>query len=221
MLNALIAVWAKAVEAEAAGSAPEAFADDTGATSHDQTCIQQVADITVEFAVLSNQELSAKKIFCFTTSRSHPLEIRLGANTLQSVDHAAVLGANLKFQDFSRENKNDEKITSAAQVAARITWLPLSFDQRSLLARALVVSKILHGSAVGALSQGLLKKLRSQIVTCLWGCRAKFRCREIVFSLLCILWTLSGLFRTMLFWCSKGFWTVGLIFFRCTSMFGT
>ena len=62
LLNALISVWAKAVETEAGteGACAEAFADDTGATAQSNESVQQVANVTMEFASLTNQELSEK-----------------------------------------------------------------------------------------------------------------------------------------------------------------
>ena len=82
LLNALISVWAHAIEAEVPDAEPDAFADDTGAVSCDAETIQSVADVTDVFASLTRQELSLKKSFVFCTDADVDFCISLAGNPL-------------------------------------------------------------------------------------------------------------------------------------------
>ena len=104
--------------------------------------------------------------------------------SLPIVSEAEVLGATLAFHGQRLEHVMDKKAEQAEGIATRIMAVPLSFEQRSLLTRALVTSKVIHGSSVVAVPFGRLKKLGTRVVNCVWGRTCKLRCREVFFSLL-------------------------------------
>eukprot|EP00973_Karenia_brevis_P081077 11244111-Karenia_brevis.AAC.1 len=67
LLNALVAVWAKAVQSKVPTSQPEAFADDTQVLTKTRRDVSLVAETTQDFARRSGQTLSVKKSYAFTT----------------------------------------------------------------------------------------------------------------------------------------------------------
>ncbi|CAE8597634.1 unnamed protein product [Polarella glacialis] len=183
LLNALLSVWARAVEAEVTGVSADTFADDVGVSSYEPASTQLAADLTNEFARLTNQELSIKKSFSFTTAVSMD-PVFVAGEALQIKRHADVLGASISFDGSTQAGKSKDKATQATLLANRLFWLPLSWEQKSQVAKALVMGKVLFGSSVADADIMSLKKLRSAIVRALWSKRSRFRCLEIVFTFL-------------------------------------
>ncbi|CAE8724944.1 unnamed protein product, partial [Polarella glacialis] len=96
VLSALLSVWARAVEAEVTGVSADTFSDDVGASTYEPASTQLAADLTKEFARLTNQENSIKKSFSFATAVSMD-PVFVAGEALQIKRHADVLGASISF----------------------------------------------------------------------------------------------------------------------------
>ena len=167
LLNALVSVWTKAVEAEVPLATPDAFADDTGALAPDLNTIQEVVDLTADFAACTKQELSIKKSFAFCSDPTEDCTVKLHGSEMKAVADADVLGARISFQGGRVEEPLRSKAATAKLIAERILLAPLAFEQRALLVRALVTSKVTHGSAIAAIPWSDLKALHCGLISCL------------------------------------------------------
>ncbi len=67
LLNLLVTVWARAVEAEVPGCTPEAYADDAGGAAESAEDVQTALEVTGDFARLTGQELSATTCYGWAT----------------------------------------------------------------------------------------------------------------------------------------------------------
>ena len=76
--NAMIAVWARAVQAEVPQSFPDAFADDAGALAHDADSVQEVINVTAEFARLTKARAQRQEELRFLHRSSSGLRIMFG-----------------------------------------------------------------------------------------------------------------------------------------------
>ena len=166
-------------------ASPDAFADDTGALGPDAATIQKVATLTSEFAVCTQQELSLKKSFAFCTDVCASCRVLLHGSLLKVVADADVLGARIAFHGDRLEGPLKSKAHAAILVAQRIMLAPLSFEQHALLVRALATSRVIFGAAIAAVPWSDMRKLRTVLSSAVWGRRSKFRCNEVLHSLLC------------------------------------
>ena len=151
----------------------------------DLDTIQKVVDLTADFAACTKHELSIKKSFAFCSDPAEDCTVLLDGAEMKVVADADVLGARISFHGSRVEEPLRSKATSAKLIAERILLAPLAFEQRALLVRALVTSKVTYGSAIAAIPWSDFRKLRTVVSSAVWGRRSKFRCGEVLFSLLC------------------------------------
>ncbi|CAE8600524.1 unnamed protein product, partial [Polarella glacialis] len=182
-LNALVAIWCKAIDKEVPLASPSAFADDTGVTASSRKEVQQAVSITEEFAELTGQQLNQKKSVSFSTSARRVRKLRLKSSTIPITTSWKSVGAHLCTNRGRQDSNHETKVQQACKTADRIRWLPLHFEARSSLACSLVVSGALFGCSVARPSRKQLSKLRTASLNCIWGSRHRRRCAEIVFTL--------------------------------------
>ena len=69
-------------------------------------------------------------------------------------------------------------------MARRVGWTDLGFDARAFLLQAAVAPKALYASSVAALPARPCGRLRSAMLSALWGAGRRLRCKEVVLTLL-------------------------------------
>eukprot|EP00973_Karenia_brevis_P085195 11825339-Karenia_brevis.AAC.1 len=136
LLNALVSVWAKAVEQEVSTAQCEAYADDTQALTRTRRDVTLTAAITDEFANLSGQSLSHEKSYCFTTAAGDRKRVNLANQKIAWRKQAKVLGAQLVFQGAADTSLVEANFNTASEFAKRAGWFPLGFDDRVRLVAA-------------------------------------------------------------------------------------
>ena len=105
LLNALMAVWSRAVEAEVRSASAISYADDTEALVSSRANVTGVARITGEFARLSGQEVNVKKSFAFTTVPGRRIGVTMGSSRIGWMLSAKLVGAPLTFQGTPESNR--------------------------------------------------------------------------------------------------------------------
>ena len=105
LLNLLVNVWARTVNEEVPDASPCGYADDTGATSAELAPIQNVLDITCQFATATGQVLNASKSHCWSTEAAtrHQLDtLVLMAEPVPVTSGGRLLGAHVAYQQGVR-----------------------------------------------------------------------------------------------------------------------
>eukprot|EP00973_Karenia_brevis_P060427 8407275-Karenia_brevis.AAC.1 len=127
MLNALMSIWARAVEAEVPKAGAAVYADDKCALTQSRASITRVAALTQEFADLSGQVLSVSKCFAFTTVAGGRRSVPVREGRIQWTQQAQIVGASFSFQGSAVSAHVVDAIEQACEVACRISWTPLGF----------------------------------------------------------------------------------------------
>ena len=120
LLNALVSVLLEAVSREVKGAEPQAYADDVGALMRRRRDVQKVADVTREFAILTGQQINAKKSHAFSTALVRHRPIRLGEGCVRWVEGVCSLGAEVVARDGFQRERTEARILSACQIARRV-----------------------------------------------------------------------------------------------------
>eukprot|EP00663_Eupelagonemidae_sp_cell21sb_P003986 gene3986-4954_t len=163
-LNALVAVWAKAVADRVPGVQACAYADDTYALSDKWEDVPKAHGVTEEFVQLTGQVPHPKKSKTFSTEKQRGRGIRIGGEQVPWVQEMTSLGAAVRLRKgpASRTGALEERTMRAGRVARAVGRQKLYFEARA------------HIAAAGAVASGT------------WGCSVhEFeRCPEIIFALL-------------------------------------
>eukprot|EP00664_Eupelagonemidae_sp_cell27_P005955 gene5955-8001_t len=121
-LNALVAVWARAVEAEAPGATTAAYADDKwtlasgGPAGAVTRTLQAAADVSADFAHLTGERFNVSKPCGIGTTRSA---------------RGAGLGVHLSARQTKRSAVATQRIRSARAVAGRVRHLPMTLEEKA------------------------------------------------------------------------------------------
>eukprot|EP00660_Eupelagonema_oceanica_P019407 gene19407-biopygen14683 len=188
-LNALIAVWAKAVEEEAPGVQTAAFADDKWMISASREkgevtrALQKGADVSHEFAKLTGERHNVKKTFAFGTTPDARRPIRIGGVAVKVKPQMKGVGVHLSAARAAQSSTAAARVSEAVAVARRVRPLPMSFTEKAWMLAAAAAPKGLYGSSVTPYSATHLATLRRAFMATLFP-KHQRRCTEIVLTLM-------------------------------------
>eukprot|EP00660_Eupelagonema_oceanica_P019441 gene19441-biopygen20255 len=167
VLNALVSVWARAVEAEAEGARAAAYADDTYVTAEADAPVAKGNAVTEEFAALTGQIIHAHKSDGFRAAgkgrRGNPPPLTVGGAPLRWKNYIKSLGAPLHMTKGVRRPRGplEERIAKATRFAQRVERVPMPFDARERIAAAGALPKGMWGCAVHTPSEAAQRHFRS------------------------------------------------------------
>jgi endonuclease/exonuclease/phosphatase family metal-dependent hydrolase len=184
LLNALMAVWSRAVEASSPGTTALSYADDPGIIATSADALQAGVDVTVEFEQLTDQKLHASKGKSFCTEPGAAVAPTLRGVSLPLVQQLKCLGAELAVVPGPCASIKPERVASAQDRAVRTRSLPLPWELRQTVLSALVLPRALYGCAVCDLPAEKQRKLRTCVVAALWRNKVCRRCPATVLTLL-------------------------------------
>eukprot|EP00660_Eupelagonema_oceanica_P000665 gene665-biopygen12615 len=189
-LNALIAVWAKTVEAEAPEVKTAAYADDKwmmalGSKRGDVTlALQKGATVSRDFARLTGEKHNVKKTELIGTTADARKPIDIGGGQVRGKTNVKGVGVHLSAVRAKRSGTASVRVTEAISVAARVRHLsPATFSEKAWLLAAAAAPKGLFGCAVTPYTRAQLASLRRAFAMALFPKHTR-RCQEIVFTLM-------------------------------------
>eukprot|EP00660_Eupelagonema_oceanica_P019103 gene19103-biopygen11384 len=189
-LNALIAVWAKAVESEAPAVKTAAYADDKwmmalGSKRGDVTlALQKGATVSRDFAKLTGEKHNVKKTELIGTTADARKPIDIGGGVVRGKTNVKGVGVHLSAVRAKRSGTASARVTEAISVAARVRHLsPATFTEKAWLLAAAAAPKGLFGCAVTPYTRAQLASLRRAFAMALFPKHTR-RCQEIVFTLM-------------------------------------
>eukprot|EP00660_Eupelagonema_oceanica_P019456 gene19456-biopygen3601 len=189
-LNALIAVWAKAVESEAPRVNTLAYADDKwmltlGSKKGEVTeALQKGANVSREFAQLTGERHNVKKTALMGTTADARKPIDIGGGLVHGKTNVKGVGVHLSAVRATRSGTATARIADATKVATRVRHLsPATFKEKAWLLAAAAAPKGLFGSAVTPYTTAQLAALRRAFSMALFPKHTR-RCQEIVFTLM-------------------------------------
>ena len=187
LLNALIAVWVKAVEAETQCKAT-AFADDTKMVAVEGAQLEAGIRVSEEFSDATTLEYAVEpeqKCSSFAVgSQELQLDIRgVPIPQLQAFMH---LGAGMSTTADRTEVTElyDKRAEKGTKKAERMQNLPLGFKAMATMAASSIITTGLHAVETGEPSKNKLDALGNAIVRGIWGDGRKYRCKRTVLTLL-------------------------------------
>eukprot|EP00664_Eupelagonemidae_sp_cell27_P000514 gene514-8038_t len=183
LLNAIVAVWARAVEAEVLDPTPEAYADDQYATAATPEPVAKVWRLTGTFGALTGGRLNTTKCQSFGTRAQAPLR---GADGGAVPDAAGLksLGVPLSCRQRRRAGVLEARMRAARAAAARVARVPLPLEARAVLCTARVLSRGMYGCTVHEVAPSNILLLRRAVTRAIWGQHHRRRCPEMVMTLL-------------------------------------
>ena len=182
LLNALISIWAKAVQAEAAGAEPSAYIDDTNVIAKRPNTLQKALDITGDFVRITNQKLQTGKSFSFATSTSRMRRLKVGDERLKSTSQFKIVGAGLSSNEEANTSHH-ARLEAAMDILRRMAWSPLPFEIRLSLLEGMVMPRCLYGCSVASFSRRQVQTLTADVLKTLLGGKRGRHCAEIAFTL--------------------------------------
>ena len=192
LLNALVNLWLKAVEAEVGDAKPGGYADDIHATSSTPGSVQKVVNLTAEYAKLSGQEVSGKKSFTFALDqkqRRRLAQVKLNEESLKCKSSVDLLGATLVMQEaqhgaYSSKSRGGARITKVKSRLDRLRYAPLDFEDKETLAGTGVLPALLYGQAGKPIPEQVGNSLRRKALQGMWHGAGSLSCAEVAFTLL-------------------------------------
>ena len=183
LLNALLAVWARCLEEEVPEAKTDAYVDDTGATAARPKTLQQVLEITGEFASVTGQTLNLRKSCTYATSTARMRPLRLRGQTLPVVSVAKSVGVRMSVNEAGVQQRK-HRLEEAKQIADRLSFAPLPFEARVQLVSGLVLPRGLYECTAAPFPKKDTHKLRNAVLRGILGNKRSRSCAEIVFTLL-------------------------------------
>eukprot|EP00973_Karenia_brevis_P069344 9641906-Karenia_brevis.AAC.1 len=148
MLNAIMMVWAKAVESEVPHTETRTYADDLQAVTRSRASITKIAGVTDDFAELTGQTINTNKCRAFTTEVGGRKVVKVRDGSIKWSHHVEVLGANLVAQGTGDCGKIQQDISDACAYTGKVRWLPLGFHGRATVLQQGMIPKALYASSV-------------------------------------------------------------------------
>eukprot|EP00660_Eupelagonema_oceanica_P019739 gene19739-biopygen1284 len=180
LLNASVAVWARAVEAQAQGAAAEAYADDAYATATSEKPVQAAFAVTGDYGRLTNGKLHVTKSCTFGTVK---WVVDAGAAALPFRTELTCVGAPISCRVGRRPGPLEARMRDAVPAAQRVGAAPLPFDARAEACATKVLAAAMYGCTVHQVAKWNEDRLRSTVATAVWGKKHRTRCAELVFTL--------------------------------------
>jgi ribonuclease HI len=182
LLNALVAVWAKAVREEVPDAIADAYVDDTGAVATRPKHLQKVLDITGEFATLTGQTLNTKKCKSFATTTASMHRLSLNGVKLDRTEIIKAVGVHIAA-GHPVADLGVARMSEAAGLAERVRVAPLPFEVRVKLMESLVLPKGLHECTAAPVSKRELGRFGHAILRGILGKKRGRACAEVVMTL--------------------------------------
>eukprot|EP00756_Hemistasia_phaeocysticola_P038080 Hpha_TRINITY_DN16736_c1_g1::TRINITY_DN16736_c1_g1_i1::g.78380::m.78380 len=181
LLNALVAVWARAVEAEA-GVTAWCYADDTttaafGTPKDALGAAQRALDVTEEYEALTKQVIHTDPKKSMTFIRRIPR----GTLTYRGIiipPRRVVKSLGMQIDFGTEEEKRsppeivehiEKKIGKAALAIRQVDTLPFDYDDKALVAAAIVSASVGYGCEVMRLLSMKLEGLRKRVTNVFLG----------------------------------------------------
>eukprot|EP00660_Eupelagonema_oceanica_P019557 gene19557-biopygen9319 len=180
LLNAAVAVWAAAVEAEVPAAEPVAYADDQYAIATRQEPLGATVALTDEFGNLTVGKLNVKKSCTFGTER---VELRVGDVRLTHRAEVRSVGAPLSGRAGRRVGALEGRMREAAALARRAAHVPFPIEARAEICASLVLAHGMYGCTVHQVAAHHEQRLRRAVTRAVWGRRHRKRCPELVLTL--------------------------------------
>eukprot|EP00661_Eupelagonemidae_sp_cell13_P004257 gene4256-1569_t len=182
-INALQAVWSKAVVGRVPGLKIGVYVDDAfGYKINAGSAPQQMMNETIKFETLTGQLLAVEAGKCKTFG--HCDTVRLHGNSIEHVSSDRVLGAQVSFAPHVTANQPKNRMTDSIHRANRVGISTLPFDARASLIAASVNPKALHATEDTNVTDGDWTELTKSITNSLWGPGHGKRSMQLVFTIL-------------------------------------
>ena len=123
-----------------------------------------MAGITSTYAILTGQQVNAKKSCAFSTTSVRHRPIRLGDACIKWVDGVSSLGAEVVVRDGYERERTDARIADAGAIARRVGWSGLGFDGRAFVLQGAVSPTARYACSVAELPARPLATLRRAVV---------------------------------------------------------
>ena len=192
VLNAVVAVWDRAVRAEAQVRT-NAYADDTKVMSEDAKAVQEGVRLTEEFGAHTGLQYAKTHAFS-TAQRDRRPDITMYGEVLEMKDTFRDLGAEVsavRMKDPCKGGQASVRCENAYALLDRITYLEgATFECRATMVMSMVLPSALFGTATANPEHHALRTLTSKCVAAIRGgrveyCGRRYRCTALVTNLLC------------------------------------
>ena len=184
LLNALLSIWMRAVEAEVPEAMPKAYVDDTYITASRPKHINAALEVTGEFVNLTGQQLKVEKCKGFSTTTAKMRPLMVGDARLKQVHSLNAVGSEIVTNPAEVERKYSDRVEGARQMTRMLRWARLPWSIRADLLATMALPSGLYGSTVAAIERRQYASWRQEALMALLGPRRGRHCAEIVFSLL-------------------------------------
>lgn len=190
-MNLLMSIWSRAVANECAVSV-RSFADDATVETQNVDAeraagdLQAAITVTEEFTTLSNQKPNVNKCFAWSTTRRGRkalASVRLLGQPLLQKTHAKDLGCQALYYGPARITVLRSRFQKARKAALRVRCAPLRLDEKAQLVTGAACSLATYGLETCTIGDGVLSRLRSAVVSALWGFHRRFRSAHAILLL--------------------------------------
>ncbi|CAE8583822.1 unnamed protein product [Polarella glacialis] len=185
-VNALVAIWVRAIEHESCGSVRTgAFVDDRSLRASTLSDLQAALRTTDEFDRLSDSCANSAKTKLMASTpqlRADAASLQHGGHTAQVVHSAELLGVGLSDSARANFEVGDRRVAKALCSAKRISYAPIHIAGRAQLLETVPLAQWSYGLELGGHSADGARRLRNAVVACLWRGRGQGS-REILLTL--------------------------------------
>lgn len=185
LLNAIVSVLTRVLEAHVPDIAAASYVDDITLQVRAAEKLQVVFDVLGPFLELTAQVLNAKKTYLFGINGGRTVAIAHHGVALQHKAVIKVLGLEFHFADgkvtygYSRAEIEDSLSTNH-----RIRCLPVPWWGRTMLCGSLVVGRLAYGCEVRTLQDSQERSVRTSTTATLWAKSGIHRNPGVIFTLL-------------------------------------
>ncbi|KAJ9445989.1 Retrovirus-related Pol polyprotein from type-2 retrotransposable element R2DM [Diplonema papillatum] len=185
-LNALIAVWVRAVGALTTPAQAMAYLDDIHAMSESLRGLKAVAEVTTDFANATDGGVNAGKSFFYATNADAPGTLTVQGNKVLRKTSFDVLGAMFTVGKGAPppSRRIQTRFEAAKNIARRARSLPIPMDQKEGYVAASATAKALYGVSVWQPAGTYMEGLRVATLAGLWT-GGNRRCDAVVLNTLC------------------------------------
>ena len=183
LLNALVSIWARAVEVEVPEAEPAAYVDDTSILANRPVQVNKGLEVTREYAMLTGQVLHTGKCNGFSTFTARMRRLQLGEARLQQVYRSKVVGATVVFNPGEAAEQPNKRIEEARELTDTLRWAHLPWDIRASLLSTLALPRGLFACSASELQLTQLNRWRQDVLKALLGTRRGRHCAEILFTI--------------------------------------
>ena len=184
LLNLMVSVWAKAIDAETDAD-PMAYADDTTVVGP-RSEVERAGAVTAEYCSLTGQQLNVKKSLVFhVNAEVAETPLCLQGEVVKVVEADRCLGADVRFTPAAQVSAHVvSRVQKSVAEADRIAALPLPLEVRCTLLATQPSAVAFYGVEVTQLTPTHIATLEAAALRVIWGGRQPNRCKEILLTVL-------------------------------------